>query len=159
MKIIFLCLLAIAFPLQNIYAEQRPSVSEKIIGSTFKTLAKAFVATADIEKIKSGNIKKIRKMPKEKFQQRYAKIYPVLNGLPNTLKNQYNLSENLSREEATSAIESLNKQKIYRIINIIPDTLIASQFKAYLAQAKQKIQESNLVREIEKFWNKIITKA
>ncbi|MFA4888206.1 MAG: hypothetical protein WC628_01345 [Candidatus Omnitrophota bacterium] len=155
MKIILTCLFTLLLPLEILAAQPQPSAGEKLIGSTFKTLAKAFVASADIEKIKADNLRKIRKMPQEKFQRRYDKIYQVIKDLPDTLKKQYNISENLSREEAISLIQPLNKEGLYKIIDAITDSFITCQFLAYLRETKQKLQQNDFIQQIHRFWKKI----
>lgn len=142
-----------------IFAAEKANLVDKIIGSTFKTLAKAFVLSADMNKLKKNNIDILNKMSEEKFKKRYSGVYKVLKDLPPKLKVEYGITETMSKEQAIKNTESLNKKKIYEIIDSIPDAIIAQQFKQYLNQKKQAIQKSNVVEQIKKFWNKIIGKA
>ena len=41
-------------------AAERPSIEDRVISASFKTLARAFVATADLEALKEKNIRKIK---------------------------------------------------------------------------------------------------
>lgn len=141
------------------FAQERISAQDKVISSTFKTLAKGFVAVADIDKLKASNIKKIDKMDEGKFNKRYAKVYKAIKDLPSNLKISYGITENMTKERAINIIESLNKGKIYEMIDSLPDAFIAERFKQYISEKKQEIQKSNLVVEINKLWSKIIEKA
>lgn len=157
-KIILLLILSLCFQ-SSIFAKEKASVPDRIIGSTFKTLAKAFVATTDINKLKKNYIDKLNKMDNEKFKKRYAKVYETLKDLPPHLKAKYGISENMTKEQAIKNIESFdNKKKMYKIIDSIPDTFIVYHFKQYLSKTKQEIQKTNLVEQIKNFWNKMIEK-
>ncbi len=142
-----------------IHAEERVSMEDRLIGSTFKTLAKAFVAVADINKLNKNNIDKLSKIDKYKFQSRYAKVYAVIKDLPYHLKTKYGITEHMTKEQVIKDIESLDKKRIYEIIDSIPDKIIANQFKQYLDNKKQGIQKSNMVKQINRFWNELIRKV
>lgn len=153
-------LLAISLSSQNyVFAEEKASIEDKIIGSTFKALAKTFVAMADIDKLKKNNIDKLNKMDKEKFKKRYAEFYEVIKDLPVELKVAYGIGEAMAKEQAVRNIDSLNKKRIYEIVDSLPDIIITKQFKRYLSQTKQEIQKSNIVEKINKVWNKIVEKV
>ena len=139
--------------------ERKPAVSDKIISSTFKSLAKGFVAVADIRQLKKNNIAKIDKMSPEKFNKHYGRAYEGLKDMPLNLREEYKVTADMSKEQVIKDIESLNKSKMYQIIDSIPDTVIADQFRQYLEKTKQEVQKSNVVAEIHKLWNKWIEKA
>ncbi len=141
-----------------VFAQENASIGNRIIGSTFKTLAKAFVAMADINKLKKDNVDRLNKMEEERFRKQYAKVYGVIKDLPPKLKVTYGITEHMTKEQAIKNIESLDKKKIYETIDSVPDTIIANQFKQYLSGKKQEIQKSNVVEQISNFWNKMIGK-
>lgn len=138
--------------------DRKAGVLDKIISSTFKSLAKGFVTVVDINQIKKNNVAKIDKMSPEKFRKQYSKAYVVLKDMPDKLKAEYKIAEDISKEQVIKDIESLNKSKMYRIIDSIPDTVIADNFKRYLEQSKQEIQAGNVVGQIHKLWNKWMEK-
>lgn len=140
-------------------AAEKTGVTDKIIGSTFKTLVKAFVATTDINELKKNNIAKINKMDEEKYQRRYAKVYEVIKDLPSHLKVDYEITEHMSKEQVIKHIELLDKKKAYKMIDSIPDTFIANKFKQYLSEKKQEFQKSNVVEQINQLWNKMLEKV
>ena len=142
-----------------VFAQDKISLEDKAIGLTFKILAKAFITTVDFNKFKKENIDKINKMDEEKFKKRYAKAYLVIKDLPSNIKNQYKIYESMDKKQAIINIGLLDKKKAYGIIDSIPDTLISEQFKLYLDKRKQKIQNSNVIQQVKKFWDKIMNKA
>ena len=156
-RIILLLVIGLGFQ-SCAFALEKVSLQDKLIGSTFKTLAKGFVVVIEIDKFKKDNISKINRLKADKYKRRYAKVYESLKELPPDLKIKYGIIEDMPREELIKDIESLDKNEIYELIDLIPDTFIAKEFKKYLNQNKQGIQDSNLVKEINKFWNKVSAK-
>lgn len=157
-RIILLLVIGLGFQGRALAAE-KASLQDKIIGSTFKTLAKGFVAVMDINKFKKDNIAQINKLKPDKYKRKYAKVYEVIKELPSDLKNKYGIIEDMPREQLIKDIESLDKKNIYEAIDLIPDIIIAKEFKGYLNKKKQGVQESNLVKEINNFWNKVLAEA
>ena len=113
----------------------------------------------DLNKIKLKNSEKIRKMDNEKFKKRQAKIYEVLKELPSDLKNKYGIVEQMPKEQVIKIIDSLEKNKIYLMIDEIPNNFIADQFRKYLKEKGKELGNSSLVVEINKIWNSMIKKA
>lgn len=143
----------------SVFAGQKArTLEDKIISSTFKTLVKAYVATADLDKLKQDGINKINKMDNDKFNRRYANIYNKVRDLPDNLKTEYKVTEHKRRKEAIEDIKSLHKQKIYKAIDSIPDKIIADNFRQYLSEKREELQKSNLAEQVNKIWNKIIQK-
>ena len=156
-KIAFVLILTLFFP-RFVFAQDKASPEDKIVGGTFKTLAKAFVATADIDQLKKSNIARLNKMSEEKFNKRYAEVYKIIKALPEELKVNYGITATMTKEQAIKNTDSLDKNKMYKIIDTIPDAIINEQFKQCLAEEKQKIQKSNVVQEMSGFWNNIMRK-
>lgn len=133
--------------------------ADKIIGSTFKLLAKSFVAVVNIAELKKYNIKKINKMDDEKFRKHYRNAYLIIKDLPEWIKTQYGVAENMSREQAIQNTASLNKKDIYKILDAIPNRFIADKFRIYLRETKEEIEGANLVVQIKQFWSRAVDGA
>jgi len=157
-RIILLLVIGLGFQ-SCAFAVEKVSLQDKAIGSTFKTLAKGFVVVMDIDKFKKDNISQINKLRPDKYKRKYAKVYEALKELPPNLKTKYGIIEDMPREQLIKGIELFNKKKIYEMIDLIPNTIIAKEFKRYLNKKKQGIQESNIVKQVNEFWNKILAKA
>lgn len=138
--------------------EPAASLEDKIISSTFKVLAKAFVLTTDIDKLKRENIAKLAKMDDEKFQMRYSKVYALAKDLPQSLKSRYKFTENMSKEQAIKDIKLLDKDRIYEIIDLVPDKIIADEFRLRLRYRKQKVPNENLIAQIHSYWDDLMKK-
>ena len=93
-----------------------------------------------------------------KFSKRYAQIYEVIKECP-SVRGRYRLNGNLTKQEAIKEIKSLNKKKVYEIIDSIPNSLISNEFMAYLKKKKEEIPKANVVLKIREFWDSIILKA
>lgn len=138
-------------------ALERPKLEDRLIALTFKGLAKAFIATADIEKLKETNIHKIKNMPEEKLQRKYAKVYDTLKTCPG-LAATYGITQNLSREDIIKKLELLDKKQMYEIVGAVPDEFIAGQFKEYVSSKGQQIHK-DLSGQIKQLWSRITEKA
>ncbi len=161
MKIKFTVLLLLIFGLfcPNLLSAQEASgVSDKIIGATFKTLAKAYVAVADLNKLKKKNIEKISGMEENKFRKQYTKAYINLRDLPNNLKSKYAITEDMTKAQAIKSIEKLDKKNIGEVIDSIPDLLIAQLFKEYLKEKKREVQNGDIIQRINALWNRLVEK-
>ncbi len=113
--------------------QRRETLKEKFIGTFVKTFAKSYVATHNLEKFKEKNIKKILKMDEAKFQRVYSKIYKeMMIDLPQQLKDMWGVEKNMTREKAIARLNSFtNKKQIYKMINSIPNKMIAQHFKKH----------------------------
>jgi hypothetical protein len=140
------------------FAAEQVSAEDRMIGSTFKALAKTFILFADLDKLKETHINQINKMSEEKFKEEYSKAYKIIKDFPAELQASYGISETMTKARAIKNINSLDKKKIYNTIDCIPDATIASQFKEYLGREKQGMQKSNLVEQIKMFWERIMEK-
>ncbi len=156
-KISLLLMIGTCLP-NFIYAQENISMSDKIIVITFKSLAKAYAATANIEKLKKDSIDKIKKMNDDKFKRRYGQVYETLKDLPPFLMVKYGITKDMTKEQAIGNIKSVDKKKIYEIIDSIPDKAISDQFKQYLNKNKQGIQRNNIIEQVNKMWNKMMGK-
>jgi uncharacterized protein YdbL (DUF1318 family) len=160
MKAVVILLLAIGLGFQCCaFAEEKLSLQDNAIGSTFKTLAKGYVAVMDVDKFKKDAVAKINKVQPDKFKRKYAKIYESIKELPPKLKNKYGIVEDMPKEQLIRDVESLDKKKIYEFIDSVPNNIIVKEFKGYLNENKQGAKDSNLIKDINEFWNKVLAKV
>lgn len=141
-----------------IFAKTKISLQDKIIGSTFKSLAKTFVLASDLENLKRSNIDKINRMDEEKFRKRYARLYEVIKELPASFQVKYGFKEDMTKEEAVKTITSFNKKKMCRMIDSVPEAVIAAEFKRYLNAKQKELQKYNIAEQVKYFWSKQIQK-
>lgn len=134
---------------------ERLKIEDNLIASTFKILAKLFVATVDTKKLKKDNIKKINKMDEEKFSKRYVEVYKVIKYCP-VLMARYQVNEDMTKKQAIAKIKLLDKKQLYDAIDLIPDSVIAGLFKEYLHKKGQDIRQGKLIEQVKQVWNKIV---
>ncbi len=160
MKFLFFAaaIILVFFP-KALYAQDRVSVMDHAIASPFKILAKGYVATVDLERIKKNQIAHLNKINDEKFKKHFRKASLVLSTLPSEFKIKYGFKNSMTKGDVIEEIARLDKKDINQIIDDIPDVFIAFQFKQYLASLKEDIGQSNVVQKINEFWNKIISQA
>ncbi len=147
MKKIILVLLFLALSVPS-FAKDRPAakphdtLKEKLIGSLVKSFAKSYVSATNLQKFKEKNIKKILKMDEAKFQRVYGKIYrEMIVDLPQDLKESYGVSEKMTKEKAIAQINSFtSKKQIYKMINAIPNKMIAQHFVKHKGEFKKTMK-------------------
>ena len=145
LTLIFLSLAVSGFAKEQGPAKQRETLKEKLVGTFVKTFAKSYVATHNLDKFKEKNIKKILKMDEAKFQRVYKKIYKeMIVDLPQSLKDSYGVAEEMTRDKAIARInEFKNKKEIYRMINAVPNKMIAQHFKQHKDEFKKTMKNSS----------------
>lgn len=154
MRIILSLILILCFQ-GPVFAKGNVNVGDRI-GPAFKTLAKAFVARADIDKLKVININKLNKMSEEKFQQGYAEAYRVIKYLPYYLKTAYKVNDTMTKRQAIINIKSLDRKKMCEVIDSIPNIIIAREFDQYLNKKRQEMQGGNIIGQINGCFNQAI---
>ena len=154
-KFILALVFAVCFQGLSMSAE-KVTVQERVVGGTFKAMAKAYIATADINKLKEKNIKRIEIMREDWFDQKYAEVYKVIKDLPPGLKEEYRVTAGMPKSRAIAIIRSLDKKKIYAIIDQVPDPMISQQFNA---QFSHKEGAASLTDRIHMIWGKVVSVA
>jgi shikimate dehydrogenase len=144
--------------LAKLQTSQNVTLEDKIIGTTFKNLAKAYIAMLDIKKFKESKIAELNRMDTAKFREHYAKTFGLIKECP-LLNAKFGIDENLTRQEAVSKLNSLDKKEMYEIVDSIPDTVVTNQFKMYLDRQKEEIKNKNLVEQINYIWDKVLNKT
>jgi hypothetical protein len=139
-------------------AADQVTVQERFVGGTFKTMAKAYIATADIRQLKDKNIKRIENMREDWFNKKYAEAYKVIQDLPSKIRTRYGIKANMTKAQAIAVIRSLDKKQIYEIIDQVPDPMISEQFNAQFSH-KSGDTKDNLTDRIGKIWAKVVAEV
>ena len=143
----------------RVYADGVNSFGDNSIAVTIKVLAKAFVQTADLEKIKTKHVKSLLKMNEEKFQKRYSEIYDVLKDIPLELRTHYGVTEHMTKEEVIRDVRSLDKKDLIQIIDGIPDQAVIKHVKNYLRHKADQAKDQIFLQQIDSLWKRIIQKT
>jgi hypothetical protein len=153
-KFIFVLVFSLCFQGLALSAE-KATVQDRVVGGTFKTMAKAYIAATDIGKLKDKNIKRIGIMREDWFHKQYAEVYAVIKDLPPKLREKYKVREDMSKAEAIAVIRSLDKKQIYAIIDQIPDPMIHKQFNAQFTP-KDSEEKTSLTSRIRMIWDRVV---
>lgn len=65
----------------------------------------------------------------------------------------------MPKEQAIKTIESLDKRKIYKIIAMVPNKLIARQYKRYVNEKKEAKHKNSYAKEVDNLWKEATGKA
>ncbi len=136
---------------------QNFKLNERLIGFTFRNLARAFVLTQDLDKTKNDLVGKIAKMDEEKFYSFYYDFYEHVYDF-GFLVNKYKLCEDMARDDVVKIIKSWNKNVLYEIIDNIPDNIIVREFNHYLSYAKKDGEDLNKLEQLSKAISRMIEK-
>lgn len=140
-----------------VFAAENASVETKVIGATFKTLAKAYVATADIEKLKVKKVQRIESMNEEWFDEKYAEVYLDIRQMPPAIPKKYGVTERMTKSQAIRIIRSLDKKKLYEIIDNLPDAVITEKFNEQF-RGDGTAEHVSLQDKIARAWDKFLIK-
>ena len=143
----------------KVFAQNGMGPGAYAIAGTTKILAKIFVQTADLDKIKTKQIKALSKMKDAKFQKRYAEIYIILKDAPTGLLSHYGLIEHMSKKRAINEIRHVDKSDLIEMIDKIPDQLIVKNVRNCLRQQADQLKDKTFLQQIEFLWKKFIQKA
>lgn len=127
----------------DIKGEEKTNIDDRFISTTIKLMAKAYIATVDLEGIKKKQIEKIMHMEEKDFKARLGKFCGELRGTP--IEGIYGISGASTREYVISVIKRLEKKDITRIVDSISDKLAADKVKEYFT-SRQKTYSSNSLR-------------
>lgn len=126
---------------------EKDKAEYQIIGFAFRVLAKGFVSMADMEKLKINAINKINKMDEASFHARYMDFYEHIQD-DQFFTGKFRLHKDMNKPEAIEKIKSLDKAKLSKIIDSVPDIVVANEFKRYLFKNNQEPPKSNDVKNI-----------
>jgi hypothetical protein len=130
--------------------KQNISFEDAMIAAAFKSLAKAYVAVQDKDEL----VKKLRSMSEDRFDSRYARVYEVIKGSPK-LAGKYGFHQQMSADELAKKLDSWDKRKLMEIIDGIPDSSIASEFKKYISRESRDAKQADTNEQICWVWNRV----
>jgi hypothetical protein len=127
---------------------------DRLISSTFKTLAKAYINTADLNALKNNTIASLQPLDNESFHKRYPYTLQVIDDSP-VLTKQYGLRSDMSARQAISFIRPLDKKKIAAVIDAVPDGVVAHHVREYLSQKAAPLKTKSIVDQVKVVWGDI----
>ena len=135
-------------------AGQKACAEDILVGSMFKTMAKAYLATVDIKGFKENTINQLNAFDEQGFHRHYARFFRVVDKSPR-LSKEFGLSPNMPREKALAVVRSLDKKKLSRMIDAVPNPVVNEEFKLYLSREKIKSRDKNIADQVRMVWAKL----
>jgi hypothetical protein len=88
------------------------------------------------------------------FRTYYASTLRVIRDSPK-LKAEFGLDPEMDRAEASAQLQKMRKKTLYRVIDAIPDEVIAARFREYVAHHDDEFKGKDLPKEIEIGWKSL----
>ncbi len=133
------------------------NIDDRFISTSIKLMLKSYILTADLKEIKKAHIERLKNMKEESFKEELNRFCNELKGSP--LEGIYGISINSTREEVISVIDRLDKKEINKIVNSLPDKLIADRIKNYFSSRhKMYSNKKDFLKNLKEAWEDLIRK-
>lgn len=156
LRYVLLVLFLITGSLGFARAGEAAGVQAAVVGSSVKTLARAFVATADLDEVKAVIIEKLSRMKPEIYRRQYARRYRVIKDLPDGLKKKYGLVEHLPKDRMIAVIRSWDKKKSYEIIEAVPNETLAREVGVYFHAGDKGEKDKGFMQKVQIVWKDVL---
>lgn len=153
MRLVSIMLLSVFILFSPLARAQDKSFAEgQMVGmvNMLKFMAKAYVKSADLEKIKNKNIKKINDISDAEFKQNYALAYSYIG----QSEMSAGFKDSMSKQQVINVIKSLDKAMLTKMIDEIDSAFIAGEIKKQLAMTNQDSSKFNM-QAVTKVWTDI----
>jgi hypothetical protein len=97
-------------------------------------------------------------MKEEWFRAKYAEVYPDIRRMPPAIPKKYGITEKMTRAQAIRIVRTMDKKKLYEIIDSVPDAVIARRFNEQF-QADEPGKKVSLQEKIAKAWDRFLIKV
>lgn len=134
------------------------SLYDFFVGGAIKNLAKLYVRTSNLPKLKAKYIKQITKMKEDKFRKHYMLFYDVYQELPPDLRQKFVFTDATTKTEVIQKIDTLKKKDLIIIINKIPSDFILRKTRYYSNKQRDPAPNAPEKNEMQ-IWKNIIHKA
>jgi hypothetical protein len=135
--------------------EEKTGFGDRVISSSIKLMAKTYVMTTDLEKLKRKHITQMRQMDDEEFYVRYANTLGVIDESA-PLRKICGIGGNLDRAGWEKLVAGLDKNKLYKMIDAVPDEVIAARFRRFMARRMEAMKNMDLTKRIQYAWNSLV---
>jgi hypothetical protein len=127
------------------------TVQERLISSTFKTLAKTYISAADFSALKKNTLARLEPLDNDSFHEKYPRALKLIDDAP-ALRKQFGLHSDMSVEQAIVFIRSLDKKKVFNVIDAIPDQAVARHVAQDFSSATQSVNSKNVADQVAAVW-------
>lgn len=121
---------------------QKKGLGSEFIAATFKVMAKAAVYVADMDKLKESARKRVSGMDEAGFSIFYLDFTEHLRGCDRIISD-FGLKPGLTKKEALEKIGGLDKDKLYKMIDALPQETITRELYRYSHKSDTGIENKN----------------
>jgi len=136
---------------------EKESFGEAAVGTTLKVMAKAYVTTMDLKKLKKRHTERIEKMDEQSFQAAYNNTLTIVRYSPK-LRSDFGLADDLGREEALERLRKLDKKTLCRMIDAVPDKVLIAKFKAFSSRHSDELAGKDTAAQLQAGWKSFTTR-
>ncbi len=127
------------------------TLQERLISSTFKTLAKTYVSASDMEKLKKNTLESMAGLDTGEFRAKYPRTLQLIGESP-ALAKQFGLRPDMSVEQARSFVRSMNKKKACMVIDAAADGAVARHVLEDISRRAKAAGSNNIADQVSAVW-------
>ncbi len=135
-------------------AESKTAISDRVVSSTFKTLAKAYINSSDFNSLKKNTVKRLRDLDQDSFRERYPRVLGIISQSP-VLQEKYGFPRDMAVPGAVSIVEGLDKKKACSIIDAVPDGVLAAHVRDYISERFKNNDSRSAIDRVKAAWEDI----
>ena len=148
MKRVLICVMLILAG--TVYAQEEATKENYLQVNILKMFAKSYVNQCDLAKLKSKKIKIIDSLTDEQFKRDYALYHSYIK----QTSPRYGFKPNMSKGQVISRINSLNKQKLSKMIDGLNPAFVEKQIQKRLS--KSKTSSNGKSSGAGSIWNEVL---
>ena len=130
------------------------SVQDRLISSTFKTLAKTYIAATDFNALKKNTLARLEQLDTGSFHERYPRTLQIITDAP-ALKTQFGLRGDMTVDQAIAFIRSLDKKKVSAVIDAVPDQVVARHVLDDISRTTKSVNSKNIGDQVAAVWHNL----
>ncbi|MFA6384904.1 MAG: hypothetical protein WCY10_06010 [Candidatus Omnitrophota bacterium] len=130
------------------------TVQDRLVSSTFKTLAKTYITTADFKVLRDNTVKRLQQLDTNSFHQLYPRVLRIVDDAP-VLKKELGLRSDMTVSQAIAFVKSLDKKKSCAVVDMIPDRVVAYHVGQFMAEKTDPANSKNIAARVAAVWQHI----
>lgn len=159
MKKIFIFLILQSFLLSiGTISFATPTATEALVIGTVKNLAKIYISTIDIEKMRKRGLEELNAITDKEFNKEYAKVFIYVDEIPKYYVKHYGITKNLTKQKTITLIKKLSKKDLTLMVKNTPDKIIIDLIYDYLDEEGIDHSDGLSLGIIQTSWTRITEK-
>jgi hypothetical protein len=134
---------------QNMAGAQ--TMQDRLVSSTFKTLAKTYITASDFKALKDNTVKRLQALDTDSFHARYPRMLQLVADAP-VLTKEFGLKADMPVNQAIAFVRSLDKKKTCSVIDMIPDQIVAQHVMRFMSGKTGSVNSENISSQVTAVW-------